>query len=202
MLATQDAIETLAERIERAYRLRRSCWYRGCSSARVWASAAATLLQLHRDDPRFPLDPELYVAVQPDNTPIADPWAELVQASSAQRYRSRIRMMIRGLHSELRGEVSLAEKRIGKGEAIGKVLSTGGRRLSPMGRYVVARRAGCDKLAERFRVGAVAQHLSCPLYRLAIASLLSPEQYPVGELTTGEELSAPVRERLPQTSLN
>lgn len=202
MLATQAAIETLAGRIERAYRLRRSCWYRGCSTARVWETAATNLLQLHQEDPSLPIDPELYVAVQPDDKALADPWTELAHSSSAQRYRDRIRLMVRGLRSELRAEVRTAENRISRGEVISKVLMARSERLSPLGCYIVARRARCDELAERFRSAAIDQHRSCPLYRPASRQLLDPELYPLKERSTDDELVELTRPLLPQSSLN
>ena len=165
VLATQAALEGLAERIERAYRLRRSGWYRGCSGAGVWSTAAAILVQLHQDDPDLPLDPELYVAVQLAGATFDDPWVGLTEAAAALRYRARVREMIRGLRAELRAEVRFAELRVNGGEAIGKLLEAPTKRLSPLGCYIVALRAGCIDLGERFRLAAVRQHRSCPLYR-------------------------------------
>ena len=100
VLTTQASLDGLAERIERAYRRRHSGWFRGCSTERVWSAAAAILVQLHQEDPTLPLDPELYVAVQPIAAPGAafdDPWVGLTQAAAARRYRKRVREMVRGL---------------------------------------------------------------------------------------------------------
>jgi hypothetical protein len=202
VLATQAALEVLAERIERAYRLRRAGWYRGCASAGVWSTAAALLVQLHQDDPTLPVDPELYVAVQPEGAPFDDPWMALTQPSAARRYRTRVREMIRALRSELRAEVRFAERRIGRGEAIAHVLNTPTQRLSPLGCYIVAYRAGRAALGEQFRVGAVEQHQSCPLYRAASLHLIPPESYPGRERSADEELVARTRQRSPQFHLN
>lgn len=205
VLATQATLDGLAERIEQAYRLRRSGWYRGCSTDRVWSTAAAILVQLHQEDPTLPIDPELYVAVQPVSTPGAgfdDPWVGLTQAAAARRYRRRVREMIRELRVELRAEVRFAERRISRGEAIGKVLLSPHQRLSPLGCYIVAIRAERIDLGERFRVAAVEQHRSCPLYRAASGQLLPPDFYPVGERSADEELVAMTRHRSPQIHLN
>jgi hypothetical protein len=202
VLVTQETIETLAGRIERAYRLRRSGWYRGCSTSRVWTTAAAFLVQLHQDDPTIPIDPELFVAVQPDHGAFQDPWNELIRPVAARRYRDQVRGMIRGLRAELRAEVRSAERRLRRGEAIDAVFVTRKGRLSPLGCYIVAVRAGCDDLAERFRVEAVKQHRSCPLYRQASLALLPAESYPVGERSVDEELVALTRHLTTQPNLN
>lgn len=182
MLATQEMIESLALRIERAYVLRQPVWLPACSAPGVWAAAAATLLRVHRDHPSIPLDPELYVAAQSISSSLADPWADLVQASSARRYVKRVRRIIATLRLELRYEVRRAHRRIDRGESIAAVLITKSRSLSPLGRYIVARRTGRDDLADRLRTDAANQHWMCPLYRQASLSMLSPESYPVGDL--------------------
>jgi hypothetical protein len=202
VLATQSRIESLADRIERAYRRRRAPWYRGCSSSRVWTTAAALLMRLHQEDATIPLDPELFVAVQPDTAAFVDPWIELTQPPAARRYLRRVREMIRGLRSELRGEVRIAERRVGRGEALGTVLLTPNTHLSPLGCYIVALRADRHDLAGRFRDDAARQHRSCPLYRRASIDLLAPELYPVSERPTGEELVALTRHLSPQSHLN
>jgi len=205
VLATQATLDGLAERIERAYRLRRSGWYRGCSTAGVWSTAAAILVQLHQEDPTLPLDPELYVAVQPvstSGTGFDDPWVGLTQAAAARRYRRRVREMIRDLRAELRAEVRFAERRISRGEAIGKVLLSPHQRLSPLGCYIVTIRAERVDLGERFRLEAVEQHRSCPLYRAASRQLLPPDFYPVRERSPDEELVAMTRHLSPQVHLN
>ncbi len=115
MFATQAELESLALRIERAYALRRPQWHHGCSASRVWGTAAAILYQVHLDDAMVPLDPELFVASQPGHPSFADPWSELTQAASADRYRDSVRLIIRSLRHELRCEVRLAERRVRRG---------------------------------------------------------------------------------------
>jgi hypothetical protein len=202
VLATQTMIDTLSVRIERAYRLRRSSWHRGSMTSKVWSIAASALVQLHQEDPSIPVDPELYVAVQPVGRAFDDPWIVLVQPEAARRYRRRVREMIRGLRTELRGEIRAAERRIGLGEPLRSVLETPGGRMSALGCFIVAMRSGSERLADPFRPEAVAQHRSCPLYRQASLPLLPAEDYPVPERSFDEELVALTRQLSPQSNLN
>jgi hypothetical protein len=202
VLATQATIEALAQRIERAYRRRKSRGYRDPSTSRVWEAAATILVKIHRDDPLMPLDPELYVAVQAANKLFPDPWIELTQPRSEWRYRHRVRLMIRGLRAELRSEVRAVEGRIRAGESVVEALLGGAKRPSPLGCYIVARRAGCDMLAERLRPAAVRQHQSCPLYRPASLPLLPPELYPESERPADQEPVALTRQLSPEILLN
>jgi hypothetical protein len=186
MMATQAEIESLAERVERAYRLRRPHSYRSVSTPGVWTTAAALLYRIHREDPEIPIDPELFVAVQPGHPSFIDPWGELTQAAAARRYVQRIRQIVRGLRNELRNEVLRAEVRIRRGETIDQVIRTRSKNLSPLGCFIVTLRSGRLDLAARFRTEAAAQHRSCPLYRQAILRLLAPKDYPVVAALAGE----------------
>ena len=181
MLATQDVIDTLAVRIERAYRLRRPHWHGGCSTPRVWAAAVRVLLELHEGDPSIPVDPELYVAAQSNDEPFPDPWRELTGGEPAARYRGRVRTIVRALRSALSGEVTRAEQVIGSGQAVDRVLGASGSRLSPLGRFIVAHRAGRPALVRRFAGEAAEQYLACPLYREACRRLLPLDAYPIAE---------------------
>ncbi|GAC1469611.1 MAG: hypothetical protein NVSMB9_13600 [Isosphaeraceae bacterium] len=199
MLTTQNEINTIATRIERAYRLRRSEWQARCSTQKVWSAAAVMLHNIHENDPTIPIDPELFVAAQPHKSIYADPWIDLVDSGSARRYLEQIERITRNLRDEMTAEVCLAESRIQKGRPIGRVLTSQSRRLSPLGRYIVAHRAGRPALSARFLVGALAQHKACPLYRRACSTLLPAEAYP--QLETGRRLAG--SGNLPQSpSLN
>ena len=83
-----------------------------------------------------------------------------------------------GLRAELTREIRHAEGRIGKGQPVANVLLARDRRLSPLGRYLVALRAGRPALAERFLRGAVKQHQACPLYKPAASAFLPDDLYP------------------------
>lgn len=181
MLPTQELIDQLAERIERAYALRRQSWCRGCTTRRVWSAAALRLWQAHVDDPQVPLDCELYVASQEINESLSDPWSELTQPASARRYRVRIRRIVAGLRRELSKELQRAASLIRKQGKIGLIAPPSGRRISPLGYYIAAHRAGMPELAGRFADAAAEQHRSCPLYRFASLAFLPADLYPSGK---------------------
>jgi hypothetical protein len=176
--ATQDQIDVLARRIEHAYRLRRPGWHGQCSTSRVWAAAAGALLRAHEADGDCPPDPELFVAAQPLDPCFADPWRDLAHEAAAEHYGQRVRAIIRSLRAELRDEIRLAERRVANGRPLTQVLTGASHRLSPLGRYIIARRAGRPALADRFRDAAVLQHESCPLYQQASSPLLPADSYP------------------------
>ena len=175
----QTVIDTLADRIERAYRLRRPDWDGVCSTPRVWTAAAALLFDAREGDDLLPIDPELFVRAQPMESPYPDPWRELTDPAALTRYRHGVETIVSRLRAELAREVGRAERQIGAGQPIGKVLSSKSGWLSALGRLIVARRAGRFALARRFFPDAVTQHQSCPLYRLASLNLLPAEDYPV-----------------------
>ncbi|MCA1684390.1 MAG: hypothetical protein LC745_00085 [Planctomycetia bacterium] len=131
------------------------------------------------DDVSLPLDPELYVASQPCETPFPDPWFDLTARGAVGCYRARVNEIVKRLRGELSGEVRYAEGRVGRGEALARVLLTRSRRLSPLGCFIVAHRAARPALANRFLHGAGEQHRACPLYREASAALLTANLYPV-----------------------
>jgi hypothetical protein len=202
VLASQETIDTLADRIERAYRLRHPGWNRGCSTSRVWAAAATVLHAVRRDDPTIPLDPELFVAAQCGVLEFADPWLELADPTAGRRYRDRVWQIVDGLRCELGREVRRAEREIRRGIPIDRVVLAKGRSLSALGCYILARRAGRDDLAERLRRGAADQHRSCPLYRQACLSLLPPDAYPVRGSLSGIDTATPIHRTRIQLDLN
>ena len=188
MLPTHEVLDRLADRIEQAYALRRPRWLRECSTSRVWYTAGLRLWEAHASDPvQIPLDPELFVASQPISTPLSAPWTELAHPESGRRYRRAVRRVVRQLRVELRRELMAAERSIRKGREIGNVLGRKNRRLSSLGAYILAQRAGRNDLAERFAAGAAAQHRSCPLYRAASLAFIPAECYPDENLVLDPE---------------
>ncbi len=187
VLPTQETIEHLADRIERAYALRRDGWYRGCSTRRVWSAAALCLWQAKVDDPALPLDSELFVASQPLSESASDPWIDLAQPEAGRRYRRQVRRIIKRLRAELAREVRLAERRMEHPDVTPSVLSRDPR-LSPMGCYIAAHRTGRTEWAGHFANGAVRQHHGCPLYQTATLSLLPADRYPLAESPPTEGL--------------
>ncbi len=178
MLPTQELIDYLAGRIERAYRHRRSRWYRGCSTRRVWSAAALCLWQAHVDDPNLPLDCELFVESQGIAETFGDPWEELAQPGAAGRYRARVYRIIRRLRAELKREVRLAGRALEQDSPSSTAVLSVNNRLSALGCYIAAHRAGMPELAARFAADATEQHRSCPLYQIASIPLLSNDLYP------------------------
>ena len=179
MLLTPRAIEQLSDRIERAYLRRRPEWSQAGLDPRLWSAAAAILLVAHRRESWVPLDPELFVACQPEPDGSSDPWGELTRAASARHYISRLRSIIRSLRRELRAEIRRAETAVLRGEIVEVVLLGPLKGSSPLGRYLAASRLGVPDLADRFRDEARLQHFACPLYRLAAAGLAPGDPYPV-----------------------
>jgi hypothetical protein len=193
VLPTQETIDHLADRIERAYALRRAGWDRGCSTRRVWAAAALCLWQAHVDDPSIPLDSELFVASQPITGMMGDPWIELTQLEAGRRYRARVRQIIRRLRMELRREVRRAERMMAADSPASVAALSQDRRLSPLGCYIAAHRMGRAEMAGRFARGAVEQHRSCPLYRSASLPLLPAESYPIDDPSIVPGMPAGIR---------
>jgi hypothetical protein len=139
---------------------------------------ASVLVRLNRRDPRIPVDPELFVASQPVDCPLSDPWQDLAQARAARRYQQRVRQIIRDLRAELSAEVREVENRVRRGQRLEAVLVAKTNSISPLGRYIAAYRAGRLDLAQRFRGQAQDQHASCPLYLHACHKLLPRSAYP------------------------
>jgi hypothetical protein len=187
VLPTQETIEHLAERIERAYALRRAGWDRGCSTERVWAAAALRLWQAHVEDPELPLDSELFVAAQPISGAFGDLWRELAEAEAGRRYRRRVRRIVHCLRRELTREVRRAEGRLREGLPLTLGSLSSDRRLSALGCYIAAHRMGHADLASSFAPLAAAQHHACPLYRLASLSMLPADRYPADATTAVPE---------------
>ncbi len=179
MLPTQETLDRLAERIERAFTLRRSNWYRGCSTSRIWSAAAAILWEVHSKDSSIPLDPELFVASQPLSAAFADPWTCLAQPEAGHRYRQSVRRIIRRLRAELKRELRRAQGLLRQGRALSMIIGSRDGRLSPLGLYIAMHQADRPDLAGRLRAGAIEQHHCCPLYRSACLAFLPAELYPM-----------------------
>ena len=178
VLPTQEMLDHLADRIEQAFCLRQCNWMRGCSTPRVWSAAATILWQVHSNNPEIPLDPELFVASQAITAPFGDPWASLARAEAGQRYRQNVRRIIRRLRSELRREVCRAENELRQGRGLRALIRSHNPRISPLGLYITAQRAGRADLARRLRPAAIEQHNCCPLYRPASLALIPAALYP------------------------
>jgi hypothetical protein len=178
VISSQDDIEQLADRIERAYRRRYPSWKDVGLTPGVWDSAAARLLEAAELESEIPIDPELFVAVQARSGIRNDPWAELTQACSLRQYLRALERIVGQLRDELVREVRRAESRLLRGMTLDQLLEAGSSRISPLTLYILAHRAGRHDLSRRLRSEAQGQHRSCPLYLLASRSLLPAEAYP------------------------
>jgi hypothetical protein len=136
------------------------------------------LWQVTCENPEIPIDPELFVASQPLEGSFADPWSCLAREEAGRRYKLRVRRIIRQLRLELWREIRRAEALVSHGKKLSLLLGGRDSRLSPLGLYITAHRAGRPDLAEKMRPGAIEQHRCCPLYRAASLSLLPAELYP------------------------
>ncbi len=184
MISSQDSIGQIAVRIERAYGRRYSRWKPDGLTDCVWMSAASRLMEAADLVEGAPVDPELFVAVQPRSRLMPNPWAELTQECSREVYLKAIRRIVLQLRKELRSEVRRAERRLDLGESLDQVLAADATGLTPLSRYILAHRAGRIDLAARHRAAAESQHHSCPLYRVASRSFLPGHVYPFPELTS------------------
>lgn len=182
------AIDQLARRIERAFSHHWPAGLRDWSGSGVWEVAASGLLELHRDSPGLPLDPELFVASQVDAIRCDDPWTLLTMPESRERYRKRVRQIIRKLRRELRRELRNAERRMAIGMTIESVLEMPSRFFSPLGKYILAHQSERPDLADAWWSEAREQHRSCPLYVNACNGLLGADLYPVLDLMPGRDL--------------
>ncbi len=188
MISSQEAIDAVASRIERAYRRRFPAWLPLGLSAGVWTAAAFRLLEAAKDDPSIPVDPELYVAVQKKARLRQDPWVELTHPRSSTRYLRAIRRIARGLRAELRSELHRCERRLLQGESVDQLIASEEAKVSPLACFILAHRASRPDLSARFRAAAQGQDRACPLYRLACRPMLPAQLYPA---STGDHARLP-----------
>ena len=113
-----------------------------------------------------------------------------------------VRRIVRRLGSELRREVRRAERSIRQGGEMSAVLGAQDGRLSPLGCFIVAQRAGRVELVDRFAAAAAAQHRSCPLYRSASLALIPADFYPDESLALEHQADTPPRTEKILLSLN
>ena len=94
MIPTQDEIEPLAERIERAYRRRYPYWNPIGTTPGAWETTATRLISAVGIDPTIPVDPELFIAAQPPVENPHDPWAELAQERPFRLYLKAVKKIV------------------------------------------------------------------------------------------------------------
>jgi len=178
VIITQKNLDQLAERIERAYRRKHPNWVATGVTPGVWTSAAIRLHDASSIDPSTPIDPELFVAVQKETAFRCDPWHELTQEAATRVYRVAIRKIVRHLKAELAAELRCSKRFLKAGGSIEAMMTHSKSRISPIIKLVVCHRSHRSDLAEVVRPAAEAQHLACPLYRIACDNLLKHSDYP------------------------
>jgi hypothetical protein len=93
-----------------------------------------------------------------------------------------VRRIVRQLVRELKREVCCAERLIRRGRELGAVLNPTDGRLSALGCFIVAQRAGRVDVAIRYASATAAQYRACPLYRQATAALIPGNFDPIERL--------------------
>jgi hypothetical protein len=181
VLSTTCELETVAQRIERAYLRRLREWHGYRTEPRVWESAASLLLEAPRIESRAPIDPEMFVACQPETGTWSDPWEDLTRPESLRRYLRQIRRIIVTLRRELRGELKRIRRAVRRGVLLETLVHEPCEDASPLAHYIAFVRAGRLELAQAVKTWALRQHEACPLYRHAAEALLSTPSYPVHE---------------------
>lgn len=178
MITTQTKLEKLADRIERAYRLRFPNWPATGLTPGVWAAAAARLTEAAWGTRSLPIDPELFVAAQSYRSFRRDPWAELAQEGSGKAYRSAIRQVVGQLRDELKRELRWSNRFLRTGGSLEELLSTPQSRVSPLTAMSLFIRHDRFDLVRQVRPAAESQHRACPLYRYACKRTIPADLYP------------------------
>lgn len=184
---TTTTIRNLAARIETSYYQRHEAGT--IIPDRAWSIAARMLLAARQFDPELPIDPVLFVACVAPRSAGPSAWKCLIRRRAIRTYVLGVRAVVRGLRRELEREVKRVEARVLRGQPIEMLLTWPSSRVSPLGRYIAAHRAGRPELAKALRPQARRQHEACPLYRQASEPLLPWGGYPaddVFELLTTE----------------
>jgi hypothetical protein len=197
VLASQSFIDRLANQIEHAFALHPESRWHGYSSRGLWTAAARRLWQVHLDNPELPLDANLFVAAQRFGKASQNPWSQLTEQESVDRYRSQVKRIVKLLRTELKGEIRFVERSILRGSDLESLLMTDHPRLSPLGRFIAAHRFERQDLAAHFAEPATLQHHACPLYRAASRSLLPADLYPVQDFTPAHIADAAIRDAPP-----
>ena len=178
LISTQNDLDQLAGRIERAYRRRHPLWTATGLTPGVWTAAAVRLSEVAMGDSILPIDAELFIAVQNYKSFRRDPWGELTQERATKSYRLAIRVIIKQLKKEIAAELKWSQRVLEMGRSLDEVLTSTKSRVSPITKLVLCHREGREDLAQVVRPAAEAQHLACPLYRYALKNLIAHAAYP------------------------
>ena len=178
MIASQRSLSSLADRIERAYKRRHPNWLATGLTLGVWKVAATRLYEVAGNHESLPADPELFVAAQSFNSFRRDPWTELAQEEAVKTYRVAIRRIIRQLKKELTLEICWSTRYLESTGSIDDLMSLPKAKISPIIKSMLCQQHGRPDLTAIYQPAAEAQHLACPLYRLACEHLVPAHCYP------------------------
>ena len=177
-MTSQIKLDQLADRIEKAYRLRHPNWQSTGLTPGVWSTAAARLNATSRGLRSVPIDPELFVAVQNYKSFRRDPWTELAQENSANLYRQAVRRLINQLKAELREELRWSIRFMGSGGSLDNLLTTPRSKASPLTALCMFIQHNRFDLVGQVKAAAEQQHQACPLYRFACKQTIPASLYP------------------------
>ncbi len=190
MHPTNEELEFLAERIAEAYVRRRPGVRVEDPCSGVWKTAASILWGIARENGKYPVDPELFVAAQSNSDGFADPWVELTDPRASECYRRLVRSLIHRLRRDLGREMRRIHRKLDADTLMELTPRWLARRFSPLALYLAAKEHGRDDLAAAFHEEALAQHQACPLYRIAACpTLVDHGIYPHGLAVREEKRS-------------
>ena len=143
----------------------------------TWMRCSSALIRFHHEEPRYPLDPELFIAVLADHGKQHQIRAEMIDLI-IKLYAKVVRRMIRRLENELSEELQWLESSSDRGLPLEHLVLSPSRKLTPLSRYIHACRKNRSELAGRLISEVIKQHELCPLYREASHKWLPSLTYP------------------------
>ncbi|MEI7923276.1 MAG: hypothetical protein WCJ40_15315 [Planctomycetota bacterium] len=146
-------------------------------SADRWVNCAIGLLLLHQQDERYPLDPELFVAVMTEAVAIRLLFSGAIDLAMAH-YSKAIRTMVRRLRAEISEELKWLKLETSRGQNPEGLILSPSRQITPLSQFIHAHRLNRSDLADQLVAQVLRQHETCPLYQQAASKWLEKSQYP------------------------
>lgn len=143
----------------------------------TWMRCASSLIRFHHEDARYPLDPELFIAVLTDHGQEQSLQPDSIE-TAIKLYAKVVRRMIRRLENELTEELQWLDSSSNRGLTLEQVILSPSRKITPLSRYIHACRRNRSELAGRLISAVIKQHELCPLYRAASHKWLNSYTYP------------------------
>lgn len=178
VITTQTNLDQLADRVHQAYLRRHPKWLATGLTPGVWTAAAVRLHEIATNQASLPIDPELFVAVQNYKSFRRDPWRELTQEGASKTYLKAVRQIVRQLKIELNTELRWAHRYLATTGSFDQLLKDSKAKVSPIIKLFLCHQLNEHDREPSVRAAAEAQHLACPLYRLASKHLLPNPCYP------------------------